>query len=95
MELLNQLKQLLLQAVLMAQAYGEGPYGGLTYGGDQSFDLGPFNLPLPNTGPGMLFWGGALLLALAVVVFAWRYFKKRKQTKAIVPVESSDQLLKY
>lgn len=96
-EILNQLQQLLLTSVLLAQAYGEGVYGGTLYSGEGSAS-GGFNLPLPNTGQGLLFWGGLLLLALAIGVLAWRWAKKRKQAKAATaskPADQTDQLLKY
>jgi|GEM_PF-3927689 len=94
-EIIGQLQQLLLHTVLLAQAYGEGKYGQLAYGSSESISVGPFNLPLPNTGQGMLFWGGALLLALATAFFAWRFHRKRKAAKVTATAESSDQLLKY
>lgn len=80
-EIFNQLQQLLLKSVLLAQAYGEGVYGGELYSGEGSAS-GGFNLPLPNTGQGLLFWGGVILLLTAIAIVAWRWAKKREQTKS-------------
>ncbi|TAK89148.1 hypothetical protein EPO04_03550 [Patescibacteria group bacterium] len=95
MEVFSQLMQFLSHLVLRAQAYGEGTYGGLRYGSTDS--TGGFNLPLPNTGPGLLFWGGAILLAVAVGIFAWRFFAKRRKrsTDQAAAPSDTDQLLKY
>lgn len=95
-ELIQHIQQLLLHTVLLAQAYGEGVYGGQLYSGEGGAS-GGFNLPLPNTGQGLLFWGGAILLAVAIGIFVWRWAKRRKQAKNVADTSANpaDQLLKY
>lgn len=78
LESLHQLGVFIATKVLLAQAYGEGTYGSLSYGSNDTF----FGLPLPNTGGGILFWLFALMFIGGIATLIWRHNRSRKLKKS-------------
>lgn len=60
-----------------AQAYGQGPYNGFTYGGNAATGAQAAGGLLPVTGPQLVMLGSALLIAAAVGLVVW--MRKRKK----------------
>lgn len=85
LESLHQLGVFMATKVLFAQAYGEGTYGSLAYGSNDTF----FGLPLPNTGSGILFWLFAIMFVGGIGTLIWRYNRKRKLKKAVAQSTTS------